>query len=88
LARCERLIGRRGINGFITRFTTSVTGLATSFAGVFAALCVSATDLAFLVSDFAINFLVGFIFIFDFDVNFFATFVLTFDFTAIAHILY
>jgi hypothetical protein len=99
LARCERLIGRRGINGLITRFTTSatggltmVTGFAMSFTGAFTALGVSTADFT-LGSGFVINFLVGFAIKFDFDATFFATFGftaafdLTFDFIAITHIL-
>jgi hypothetical protein len=86
------LIGRRGTNGLITRFTTSAAGFVTSFTGAFAALGVSTTDFS-LGSGFVINFLVVFMFVFDVDVNFFttldltATFVLTFDFTVMTHIL-
>jgi hypothetical protein len=97
LARWERLIGRRGINGVITRFTTSVglarvAGFVMSFTGSFTAVGASTTDCPLFFS-FVINFLVGFGFALDFAVNFFTTFfftaafTLTFDFTAMTHIL-
>jgi hypothetical protein len=84
-------MGRRGSNGFITRFTTSAAGFRAGFIGAFAALGIS-TDFS-LVSDFVINFLVGLIFLFSLDDNFFtalgltATFAWTFDFTVMTHIL-
>jgi len=86
------LIGRRAINGVITRFTTNAAGFVASLTGAFATIGVSTTGFS-LASDFIINFLVEVTFIFDFDANFFTTSDLTaifgvaFDFSAITHIL-